>query len=131
MTRSSLSLSLVWLLGLQPDRAAKSGTVQLVINSMIYSDPSSPGADGDSHHLFLSIHLSIHLFISLSLPSVSIYPSIYVSLVPSSPFPLFLLVTSSRHHLPSLSVSRTPIATQLARPHPRIIVGVVVSPAGW
>lgn len=72
--------------------------VQLVINSMIYSDPSSPGADGDSHRLFLSIHLSIHLFISLSLPLVSIYPSIYVSLSPLSTF-----VSLSRH-LPSLSV---------------------------
>lgn len=71
---------------------------------MIYSDPSSPGADGDSHRLFLSIHLSIHLFISLSLPSVSIYPSIYVSLAPSSPFLPPRPDVLSRHRLPSLSV---------------------------
>lgn len=83
---------------------------------MIYSDPSSPGADGDSHRLFLSIHLSIHLFISLSLPLVSIYPSNYVSLAPSSlsslyppphpprAFPSPLAVVLSRHCLPSLSV---------------------------
>lgn len=65
---------------------------------MIYSDPSSPGADGDSHRLFLSIHLSIHLFISLSLPSVSIHLRL------SRPF-LFLssLVALSLHLLPSLS----------------------------
>lgn len=71
---------------------------------MIYSDPSSPGADGDSHRLFLSIHLSIHLFISLSLSSVSIYPSIYVSLAPSSLSSLSPPAVLSRHRLPSLSV---------------------------
>jgi len=75
---------------------------------MIYSDPSSPGADGDSHRLFLSIHLSIHLFISLSLPSVFIYPFIYVSLAPfssSPPSSLYLFLFSLRCSL-SLSCSR-------------------------
>lgn len=53
---------------------------------MIYSDPSSPRADGGSHRLFLSIHLSIHPSIYLSVSPFAIHPSTSLSPLLRPPF---------------------------------------------
>lgn len=64
---------------------------------MIYSDPSSPGADGDSASLSLSPSLSIYL--SVSPPSVSIY--IHPS---TSPVSLALSSSSTESFYPFFSI---------------------------
>lgn len=69
---------------------------------MIYSDPSSPGADGDS---LLSLFLSIYLSIYLSVLPFGIHLSIHLRCPFLSPFPLSFVTLFSFFSLRSMLLS--------------------------